>query len=181
MKRIQLSGCAIIKEGKLLLIWKKKHNHYEFPGGKVEEGETLEQTAVRETKEEIGKSSVFWSDEETYAGGDIIIFTPNTQIAFSIYLGYLLNTDFVQKQKSMQAQGDAVVHIYVDNLKNITIPLPPTLKEQCAIAKILSDIDAEIEVLKRKKEKYEMIKKGTMELLLTGKVRLKNANFKREA
>ena len=54
MKRIQLSGCAIIKEGKLLLIWKKKHNHYEFPGGKVEEGETLEQTAVRETKEEIG-------------------------------------------------------------------------------------------------------------------------------
>lgn len=54
MNRIQLSGCAIINNGKLLLIWKKKHNHYEFPGGGVEDGETLIQTALRETKEEIG-------------------------------------------------------------------------------------------------------------------------------
>lgn len=54
MKKIQLSGCAIIENEKLLVIWKRKHNHYELPGGKVEEGETLEQTAIRETKEEIG-------------------------------------------------------------------------------------------------------------------------------
>ncbi len=54
MDTIQLSGCAIIDDAKLLLIWKKKHNHYEFPGGKVESGETLEQTALRETREEIG-------------------------------------------------------------------------------------------------------------------------------
>ncbi|MBI2151303.1 NUDIX hydrolase [Candidatus Woesearchaeota archaeon] len=52
--RIQLSGCAIINDDKLLLLWKKKHKHYEFPGGKIESGETLEQTALRETKEEIG-------------------------------------------------------------------------------------------------------------------------------
>ena len=54
MDRIQLSGCAIIDNDKLLLIWKKKHHHYEFPGGKVEIGETFQQTALRETKEEIG-------------------------------------------------------------------------------------------------------------------------------
>jgi len=54
VRRIQLSACAILDNGKLLLIWKNKQSHYEFPGGKVEIGETLEQTAIRETKEEIG-------------------------------------------------------------------------------------------------------------------------------
>ncbi|HIG93506.1 TPA: NUDIX hydrolase [Candidatus Woesearchaeota archaeon] len=54
MAIIELSASVIIEDGKLLLIWKKKHKHYEFPGGKAEPGETLEQTALRETKEEIG-------------------------------------------------------------------------------------------------------------------------------
>ena len=51
---IEISGCAIIEDGKLLLLWKIKQKHYEFPGGKVEAGETPESTAIREAKEELG-------------------------------------------------------------------------------------------------------------------------------
>ena len=54
MERIQLAGSAIIENGKLLLLFKKKQGYYEFPGGKVEIGESLEEAAIRETKEEIG-------------------------------------------------------------------------------------------------------------------------------
>lgn len=54
MRKIQLSGCVIINEGRILLLLKKKHNHYELPGGKFEEGETIEETALREAREEIG-------------------------------------------------------------------------------------------------------------------------------
>jgi len=72
----------------------------------------------------------------------------------------------------------------VDSLRlptflNFEMVLPPTLAEQRTIANILSDMDAEIEALVRKKKKYEMMKKGAMELLLTGKVRLKIMTRKR--
>jgi 8-oxo-dGTP diphosphatase len=58
-KYVQLSGCVIVDNGKILLLWKKKHNHYELPGGKTKENETIEQTARRETREEIGCDVIF--------------------------------------------------------------------------------------------------------------------------
>lgn len=53
MERILLAGPAIIKQGKLLLLYKIKDQHYEFPGGHVEKGETLKEAAIREAQEEI--------------------------------------------------------------------------------------------------------------------------------
>lgn len=48
----------------------------------------------------------------------------------------------------------------------------PNLKEQTRIANILSDIDAEINALEAKLEKYRNVKLGMMQNLLTGKIRL---------
>lgn len=62
--------------------------------------------------------------------------------------------------------------ISMSNLKIYEIPLPPTLAEQKAIATVLSDMDTEIEALQNKKEKYQRIKQGMMQELLTGKTRL---------
>jgi type I restriction enzyme S subunit len=53
----------------------------------------------------------------------------------------------------------------------ILIPLPP-LSEQKRIAEILSQIDQTIEKEEKYKEKLERLKKGLMEDLLTGKVRV---------
>lgn len=54
MHPTMLSGCAIIKDDCLLLLFKRKRQHYEFPGGKVEPGENLKNAAIREIKEELG-------------------------------------------------------------------------------------------------------------------------------
>lgn len=48
----------------------------------------------------------------------------------------------------------------------------PQLKEQLAIASVLSDMDAEIAVLQQRRDKTITIKQGMMQQLLTGKVRL---------
>ena len=51
--------------------------------------------------------------------------------------------------------------------------IPPTFSEQKAIAAVLSDMDAEIAALEADRAKYERIKSGMMQELLTGKTRLK--------
>jgi ADP-ribose pyrophosphatase len=46
----------IIKESKILMIYSERDGDYKFPGGGVEEGETYEETLIREVKEESGAS-----------------------------------------------------------------------------------------------------------------------------
>ncbi len=120
-----------------------------------------------ETKEEIGKSIAFIDDFRTCVGGDIVILRP-TQDTDSSFLGYLLNSKAIQRQKSANGQGDAVVHIYASGLYDVKIPLPP-LPEQQAIAKALSDADAWIESLEDLIAKKRLIKQGAMQELLTPK------------
>jgi type I restriction enzyme S subunit len=50
----------------------------------------------------------------------------------------------------------------------------PTQKEQTAVACILQTADQEIQLLKAKAEKMKEQKKGMMQVLLTGKIRLTN-------
>ena len=88
------------------------------------------------------------------------------------FLYFLLKS--MQNTITMLQTGGAQPHVYPEQLKQLEIYYPLDMEEQRAIAQILSDMDAEIEALERKKEKYEMLKKGAMELLLTGKVRLKD-------
>lgn len=57
-------------------------------------------------------------------------------------------------------------------LKDLTISFPREKSEQTRIAQILSDMDAELEGLEKKLEKYKKIKQGMMQELLTGRIRL---------
>lgn len=124
-----------------------------------------------ETKEEIGKTVAFVGNEEAYAGGDIIVLSPNVNCS-SIFLGFVLNAPSSVRQKAGMGQGDAVVHIHKESLAKVFIPFPPK-EEQQRIAKALSDIDMLIASLDKAIEKKRLVKQGAMQQLLTGKKRLK--------
>ena len=123
-----------------------------------------------ETKAEIGKCVAFLGDEEAYVGGDIVVLSPTS--GEPKFLGYLLNSPVIARQKASKGQGDAVVHIGAHALSSVQVPLPSTKAEQEAIANVLSDADALIESLEQLLVKKRQIKQGTMQELLTGKRRL---------
>ena len=56
-------------------------------------------------------------------------------------------------------------------LAKISVPLPP-VAEQIAIASVLSDMDAEISAIERRRDKTKLLKQAMMQELLTGKTRL---------
>lgn len=62
--------------------------------------------------------------------------------------------------------------VNMDDLKNHSIYIPKSIAEQQAIATILTKMDDEITALEAKRAKYEAIKQGMMQQLLTGKIRL---------
>ena len=68
--------------------------------------------------------------------------------------------------------GSGLPNIQKGRLLLFNCSFPNDIIEQKAIAQILSDIDAEITQLETKKEKYQNIKQGMMQELLTGKTRL---------
>jgi len=57
-------------------------------------------------------------------------------------------------------------------IENFSVPLP-TLKEQQLIAEILSTANNTAELERREKTKLERVKLGLMDLLLTGKIRVR--------
>lgn len=68
--------------------------------------------------------------------------------------------------------GATINQIIKSDLNKLVFKVPTDIKEQEAIAFILTSMDEEIENLEKEKEKIEKIKDGAMDDLLTGRVRL---------
>ncbi|MDR3048762.1 MAG: restriction endonuclease subunit S, partial [Elusimicrobiota bacterium] len=69
-------------------------------------------------------------------------------------------------------ESTGVPQLTVPQIVKYMIAYPENKAEQTAIAQVLSDMDTEILVLQKQREKYKQIKAGMMTQLLTGKTRL---------
>ena len=87
------------------------------------------------------------------------------------YLYHFLNADVSSILNELQ--GGTMFHLTKENMENRLCSYP-NLDEQQAIAQVLSDMDCEIEQLEKKLAKYQQIKQGMMQELLTGRIRITN-------
>src|SRR5690606_19070079 len=84
------------------------------------------------------------------------------------YLYYLLSSNYILNQYKNKAAGSSVLNLNKELVSSVHL-IAPTLKEQKAIATVLSDTDALIQALEKKIAKKKLIKKGVMQRLLTPK------------
>lgn len=85
------------------------------------------------------------------------------------YLSYCLK--LMSKKLISASSGSTVLGISTSDLKALCLTFP-SLPEQKAIAQVLSDMDNEIETLEAELEKLNHMKRGMMQELLTGRIRL---------
>jgi type I restriction enzyme S subunit len=122
-----------------------------------------------ETAEEIGKCIAYVGEEAAYAGGDVVILCNHGQDPR--YLGYALNSEDAIRQKMRLGQGSSVMRLYKDDVASIKIPLPP-ISDQRKVGEILSEADADIELINQRINVLHDQKRGLMQKLLTGEVRV---------
>ena len=85
-------GGVVIYRGKILVLYKRHKNKYEgwvLPKGTVEMGETHEETAIREVKEESGADAVI----RRYLGATHYNFSTSREMVNKEVLWYLMSSE----------------------------------------------------------------------------------------
>ena len=130
-------------------------------------------TPSSEDKKGIAKSSVAMEDfKNTVYSYHIIRVRFNKEIDLK-FKSYMCDTDFFHRQAYRLCDGSGQRYfIKLDNFRNMEICIPKSIKEQEKIGRYLSLLDKEIDNLKKQKELIKEMKRGAMQKLLSGEVRL---------
>ena len=118
----------------------------------------------------IGNVAVFDNKQMAFAGGAVGIaklFDPDLASWCMLYLSGKDGQEQIFSNEKVGAQHN----LTVADVRKLEIRLPEKTERE-AIIGVLADMDDEISLLVEKLHKYEKVKKGMMEELLTGKVRL---------
>jgi Restriction endonuclease S subunits len=104
-----------------------------------------------------------------WAGGHCYVLRPTEPISLD-YLYQLLkyNEPAIMDLRT----GSGLPNIKKSSLNGFTLTISQNKEEQKAIAQVLSDMDSEIHSLEVRLTKYQSMKQGMMQQLLTGKIRL---------
>jgi len=115
------------------------------------------------------KEPIFATDCSTISEG-------NDYFIDFIYFVLLLKQNDIFRLQT----GGAQPHIHPKDIAPLKINLPCSYEEQVAIASIIATMDNEIESLEEERDKYIRVKEGMMQKLLTGQIRLVEAEKKQQ-
>lgn len=102
----------------------------------------------------------------------VFVVKPITDAYTAHFMFYVLESSVFKEFLQQLSAGSTINHLYQKDLVKFDLYVPPTTEEQEAIIGILCDMDLDIYKLEEKLSKYQKIKQGMMDELLTGKVRL---------
>jgi type I restriction enzyme S subunit len=119
----------------------------------------------------VGRTGIFLLEGDYVFASYLIRLRPKFKMFDPRFLTfYLVFSEDRLRQLATRAVHQA--NINATNLKKVKVPRPAK-EEQQKIADIISTVDKKLELERKEKAKLERIKQGLMDLLLTGKIRVK--------
>jgi type I restriction enzyme S subunit len=159
-------GCFIEKEVKKYIFEK---SYEKLRCKEIKQGDLM----ICRLAEPAGRACVLpnINENKIITSVDVSIFRPPLATVNRVFLAALFSTDQWFRDVSDRSGGTTHKRISRGALGRIVIKLP-IVEEQNVIARIFSDMDAELATLEAKLSKARQVKQGMMQELLTGKVRL---------
>ena len=118
----------------------------------------------------VGSIAMWDGNEEVLVSPDYVVFRCGSKLDAQ-FLNHFRKTHHWRHFVNRAGGGSVRVRIYFSDLGGIKLNLPP-IEEQRAIADVLNAQDKEITLLGRRLDALKRQKKGLMQQLLTGKVRV---------
>ena len=141
--------------------------HEKMAGSKIKVGDVL----LNITGASIGRSCIVPSNIIDGNVNQHVCIIRTKEILNSNFLCQLLNSFHGQNQIEKFQAGGNREGLNFQQIRSFEIPFPP-IQEQTMIADMFTTVDEKLDVLQEKKTKYEELKKGLMQNLLTGKMRV---------
>ncbi|HII4499897.1 TPA: restriction endonuclease subunit S [Clostridium perfringens] len=171
-------------------VYNKKGKYYFINGNNLNEGKIvltnetkmIDKLEYEKYKKELNENTIllslngtignlsFYNYENIVLGKSVGYINLNDDID-KIYIFYALSSEDIKKYFYKELTGTTIKNLSLNTLRRTKIKVP-TILEQQKIALILSSIDEKIEKIKEKKENLNKIKKGLMQQLLNGKIRV---------
>lgn len=171
-------------------VYNKKGKYYFINGNNLNEGKIvltnetkmIDKLEYEKYKKELNENTIllslngtignlsFYNYENIVLGKSVGYINLNDDID-KIYIFYALSSEDIKKYFYKELTGTTIKNLSLNTLRRTKIKVP-TILEQEKIALILSSIDEKIEKIKEKKENLNKIKKGLMQQLLNGKIRV---------
>lgn len=130
------------------------------------------QFAYNPSRVNVGSLDLLRDFESGILSPMYVVFETDKSQLLPDYFYYQLKTQWFYGHIPMFVQGSVRDSLSFNGLCSMKFFIP-SIEEQTAIAQVLQVADKEINLLKAKAEKLREQKKGLMQQLLTGKVRLK--------
>ncbi len=119
----------------------------------------------------IGSIARWQGTKTVMVSGDYVVFRCHPHKLLPAYLNHLRQSRMWQSFVTRGGNGSVRIRIYFSDLAEFTFPCPP-IDEQREIAAILDTSDQELMILRTQRTALNQQKRGLMQRLLMGKVRV---------
>jgi type I restriction enzyme, S subunit len=126
------------------------------------------------SKEVVGKAAMFRMDDGfAYTVGAFCAIFRVPDGASGDFVGHYFQSQQYRKELAQLTAGSSINNLKPSDIEGIRFSMPANPVETAKVADVLAACDREIDLLTRKRDALQRQKRGLMQQLLTGRVRVK--------